>query len=166
VDCDEGWENERTPIPDRVFGVRLHSMGLSVREVVAVLDLLGADRSHGAVGTGRTNLRRAKRPRRRQRRRGSPLMRTRLRSMAKRNGCTRRHFCIGEPRNTACQTLSFWLMAVAIWLPSFDTIWAVSSTTQTGTTSKMIPDCVDATRLLSFVLAGQSSQRTSLAQTV
>ena len=49
VDCDEVWENERTPTPVRVFGVRLHSMGLSVREVVAVLDLLGVDRSHGAV---------------------------------------------------------------------------------------------------------------------
>lgn len=30
-------------------GVRLHSMGLSLREVVAVLDLLGVDRSHGAI---------------------------------------------------------------------------------------------------------------------
>jgi putative transposase len=49
VNCDEVWENERTPTPVRVFGVRLHSMGLSVREVAAVLDLLGVDRSHGAV---------------------------------------------------------------------------------------------------------------------
>jgi putative transposase len=49
VDCDEVWENERTPTPVRVFGVRLHSMGLSVREVAAVLELLGVDRSHGAV---------------------------------------------------------------------------------------------------------------------
>ncbi|WP_255191956.1 IS6 family transposase [Natronobeatus ordinarius] len=49
VDCDEVWENERTPTPVRVFGVRLHSMGLSVREVVAVLELLGIDRSHGAI---------------------------------------------------------------------------------------------------------------------
>jgi transposase-like protein len=49
VDCDEVWENERTPTPVRVFGVRLHSMGLSVREVVAVLEWLGVDRSHGAV---------------------------------------------------------------------------------------------------------------------
>ncbi len=49
VDCDEVWENERTPTPVRVFGVRLHSMGLSVREVVSVLDLLGVDRSHGAI---------------------------------------------------------------------------------------------------------------------
>jgi len=46
---DDVWENERTPTPVRVFGVRLHSMGLSVREVPAVLELLGVDRSHGAV---------------------------------------------------------------------------------------------------------------------
>ena len=45
----EVWENERTPTPVRVFGVRLHSMGLSLREVVAVLDLLGVDRSRGAM---------------------------------------------------------------------------------------------------------------------
>jgi putative transposase len=49
VDCDEVWENERTPTPVRVFGVRLHSMGLSLREIVAVFDWLGVDRSHGAV---------------------------------------------------------------------------------------------------------------------
>jgi len=34
--CDEVWGNERTPTPGRVFGVWLHSMGLSLREVVAV----------------------------------------------------------------------------------------------------------------------------------
>jgi putative transposase len=49
VECDEVWENERTPTPVRVFGVRLHSMGLSLREIVAVFDWLGVDRSHGAV---------------------------------------------------------------------------------------------------------------------
>jgi len=49
VDCQEVWENERTPTPIRVFGVRLHSMGLSVREVTAVLGWLGVERSHGAV---------------------------------------------------------------------------------------------------------------------
>ncbi|SNR71160.1 hypothetical protein SAMN06264855_1513 [Halorubrum vacuolatum] len=49
MDCDEVWENERTPTPVRVFGVQLHSMGLSVREVVATLELLGVDRSHGAI---------------------------------------------------------------------------------------------------------------------
>jgi putative transposase len=49
VDCDEVWENERTPTPVRVFGVRLHSMGLSLREIVAVFTWLGVDRSHGAI---------------------------------------------------------------------------------------------------------------------
>ena len=49
VDCDDVWENEWTPTPVRVFGVRLHSTELSVREVAAVLELLGVDRSHGAV---------------------------------------------------------------------------------------------------------------------
>jgi transposase-like protein len=49
VDCDEVWENERTPNTLTGVGVRLHSMGLSVREVAAVLELLGVDRSHGAV---------------------------------------------------------------------------------------------------------------------
>jgi phage host-nuclease inhibitor protein Gam len=49
VDRDEVWENERTPTPVRVFGVRLRSMGLSVREVAAVLELLDVDHSHGAV---------------------------------------------------------------------------------------------------------------------
>jgi len=49
VDCDVVWENERTPTPVRVFGVRLHSMGLSVRETAAVLEWLGVERSHGAI---------------------------------------------------------------------------------------------------------------------
>jgi len=49
VDCEDVWENERTPTPVRVFGVRLHSMGLSVREVAAVLEILDVGRSHGAV---------------------------------------------------------------------------------------------------------------------
>lgn len=49
VHCDEVWENERTPNTLTGVGVRLHSMGLSVREVVAVLDLLGIDCSHGAI---------------------------------------------------------------------------------------------------------------------
>lgn len=49
VDCEEGRENERTPTPIRVFGVRLHSMGLALREIVAVGDWLGVDRSRGAI---------------------------------------------------------------------------------------------------------------------
>jgi len=49
IDYEDICENERTPTPVRVFGVRLHSMGLSLREVVAVFDLLGVDRSHGMI---------------------------------------------------------------------------------------------------------------------
>jgi hypothetical protein len=49
LDSQDVWENERTPTPVRVFGVRLHSMGLSLREIVAVLGWLDVDRSHGAV---------------------------------------------------------------------------------------------------------------------
>lgn len=47
--CDEVWENECTPNILIGVGVRLHSMGLSVREVVTVLDLLGVERSHSAI---------------------------------------------------------------------------------------------------------------------
>ncbi len=49
MDCDEVWENERTPNTLTGVAVRLYSMGLSVRGVVAVLELLGIDRSHGAI---------------------------------------------------------------------------------------------------------------------
>jgi len=48
-DSQDVWENERTPTPVRRFGVRLHTAGMSIRETVAILDLLGVDRSHGAV---------------------------------------------------------------------------------------------------------------------
>ncbi len=41
--------DERTPTPVRVFGVRLHSMGLSVREAVVVFEVIGIDRSHGGI---------------------------------------------------------------------------------------------------------------------
>lgn len=41
VDYEDVRENERTPTPVRVFGVHLNLMGLSLREVVAVLDWLG-----------------------------------------------------------------------------------------------------------------------------
>jgi len=49
IDSQDVWENERTPTPVRRFGVRLHTAGLSIRETVAILELLGVDRSHGAV---------------------------------------------------------------------------------------------------------------------
>jgi len=48
-DSQDVWENERTPTPVRRFGVCLHTAGLSIRETVAILELLGVDRSHGAV---------------------------------------------------------------------------------------------------------------------
>ena len=48
-DSQDVWENERTPTPVRRFGVRLHTAGLSIRETVAILEVLGVDRSHGAV---------------------------------------------------------------------------------------------------------------------
>ena len=48
-DSQDVWENKRTPTPVRRFGVRLHAAGLSIRETVAILELLGVDRSHGAV---------------------------------------------------------------------------------------------------------------------
>ena len=44
LDCDEVRENERTPISVRVFGVCLHSMWLSLREVVAVFEWLNVNR--------------------------------------------------------------------------------------------------------------------------
>ena len=49
VDKEDIWENERTPTPVRCFAVRLHSMGLSVREVEGVLDWLGVHRCYQAV---------------------------------------------------------------------------------------------------------------------
>jgi hypothetical protein len=49
ADSQDVWENERIPTPVRWFRVRLHTAGRPIREMVAILDLLGADRSHGAV---------------------------------------------------------------------------------------------------------------------
>jgi len=49
VDNQDTWKNERTPTPVRCFAVLLHSMGLSLREVEAVLDWLGVDRCHQAI---------------------------------------------------------------------------------------------------------------------
>ena len=41
--------NERIPTLVRRFRVRIYVAGLLVRETVAILDLSGVDRSHGAV---------------------------------------------------------------------------------------------------------------------
>jgi len=48
-DSKDVGENERTPTLVRWFGGRLHAAGLSIRGTVAILDLLGVDRSRGAV---------------------------------------------------------------------------------------------------------------------
>jgi len=48
-DSQDIWENERIPTPIRRFGVHLHAAGLSIKKTVAILDLLGVNRSHGAV---------------------------------------------------------------------------------------------------------------------
>ena len=88
VDCDEVWENERTPTPVRVFGVRLHSIGLSVREVVVVFELLGIDCSHGAIWNWTHTLSEPRVTRRRRRRRGSRSTRNRLRSTVSKSDFT------------------------------------------------------------------------------
>ncbi|MFB6253850.1 MAG: IS6 family transposase, partial [Halobacteriaceae archaeon] len=49
LEHQDAWANERTPTPVRCFAVRLHSMGLSLREVTAVLEWLGIDRCHQAI---------------------------------------------------------------------------------------------------------------------
>lgn len=49
VENQDVWENEHTPTSVRCFVVRLHSMGLSLREVEAVLNWLDVDRCHQAI---------------------------------------------------------------------------------------------------------------------
>ncbi|QLH79816.1 IS6 family transposase [Halosimplex rubrum] len=49
IENQDTWENERTPTPVRCFAVRLHSIGLSLRDVKAVLAWLGVDRCYQAV---------------------------------------------------------------------------------------------------------------------
>jgi putative transposase len=49
ADLEEFWENERTATPVRVFIIRLHVTGCSLRETTTILTELGIERSHGAV---------------------------------------------------------------------------------------------------------------------
>jgi len=49
VDDEDVWENERTPTAVRRFAIRLHSTGLSVREVEGILAWLGVDHCYQAV---------------------------------------------------------------------------------------------------------------------
>lgn len=43
------WQRKRTAMPVRAFAVRVHAMGLSLRETAAVLKILDVDRSHQAI---------------------------------------------------------------------------------------------------------------------
>ena len=45
----ECWERERTATPVRVFAVRLHATGCSLRETQGILRLFGVERSHQAI---------------------------------------------------------------------------------------------------------------------
>jgi len=45
----ECWERERTATPVRVFAVRLHATGCSLRETQETLRLFGVERSHQAI---------------------------------------------------------------------------------------------------------------------
>ena len=49
TDLEEPWERERTATPVRVFAVRLHATGCSLREPQAILRLIGVERSHQAI---------------------------------------------------------------------------------------------------------------------
>lgn len=49
VECGEGWENEHISNTVTGVGVRLHAMGLSLREIVVVFEWLGVDRSLEAI---------------------------------------------------------------------------------------------------------------------
>ena len=49
AEFDECWERERTATPVRVFAVRLHATGCSLRETQAILRLIGVERSHQAI---------------------------------------------------------------------------------------------------------------------
>lgn len=51
AEFDECWERERTETPVRVFAVRLHATGCSLRETQAILRLIGVERSHRALTT-------------------------------------------------------------------------------------------------------------------
>ena len=49
AEFDEAWERERTATPVRVFAVRLHATGCSLRETQTILRSIGVERSHQAT---------------------------------------------------------------------------------------------------------------------
>ena len=82
------WENECMPTPVRCFAVRLHSMGLSVREVEVVLNWLGVDRCYQTVQNWKEKLTETQRDPRRHCRRGSRPTRSKSRLTATKSGST------------------------------------------------------------------------------
>jgi len=89
-DSQDVWENERTPTSVRRFGVRLHTVALSIRETVAILELIGVDRSHGAVWNRVHTLSEAQSDPPTAHHRESRSTRNRSKLTAKRSGCLRR----------------------------------------------------------------------------
>jgi putative transposase len=49
AEFDEAWEREWAATPTRVFAVRLHATGCSLRETTTILAELGVEQSHGSV---------------------------------------------------------------------------------------------------------------------
>ncbi|AHG02011.1 hypothetical protein HALLA_01545 (plasmid) [Halostagnicola larsenii XH-48] len=49
AEFDEAWERERTATPVRMFAIRLHATGCSLRETQAILRFIGVERSHQAI---------------------------------------------------------------------------------------------------------------------
>jgi hypothetical protein len=88
VDLEESLENDWTATPVRVFAVRLHQIGCSLRETTTILAELGVERSHGAVWIGHIGWLPAAATRLRRSPRGSRLMRPLSRVTASGLGCT------------------------------------------------------------------------------
>lgn len=49
AEFDECWKRERTTTPVRVFAVRFHATGCSLRETQAIIRLIGVEHSHQAT---------------------------------------------------------------------------------------------------------------------
>lgn len=119
----------------QAFRVCLPAIGLSLHEVVIVFELLGVDRSHGAVWNWAHTWQRGNLTRLCRRRSASPLTRTKSRMLEWRRSSTRRwtrslYCCLdqtclavgpnpqrrsstGSPRNMISPTLSFSFLPIA-----------------------------------------------------
>ncbi len=75
AEFDESWERERTATLVRVFAVRLHATGCSLRETQAILRFIGVERPHQAIWHRVHRLADSVPDPRRIRRRGPPSIR-------------------------------------------------------------------------------------------